>query len=100
HTRSKRDWSSDVCSSDLSTNGMPKIHNKTGGTYRRILIVPFNAKFDVSSDNRAIKDDYIKQRELLEYVLHKAIHMDFESFTEPRSEERREGKEYKDESKT
>lgn len=69
----------------FSTNGMPKIHNKTGGTYRRILIVPFNAKFDVSSDNRAIKEDYIKRRELLEYVLHKAIHMDFESFTEPKA---------------
>src|SRR5699024_2193982 len=31
HTRSKRDWSSDVCSSDLRRAGLHRIHTRTGG---------------------------------------------------------------------
>lgn len=66
-----------------STNDMPKIKNKTKGTYRRLLIVPFNASFEGSGDNWKIKEDYIQRTEVLQYVLHKAVNMDFEKFSVP-----------------
>lgn len=68
-----------------STNGLPRIHNKTEGTYRRFLIVQFKQAFDDETDNWSIKNDYIKRQEVLEYVLHKSINMDFEKFITPES---------------
>lgn len=66
-----------------STNEMPKIRNKTKGTYRRLLIVPFNASFEAEKDDWRIKDSYINRSDVLQYVLHKAVNMDFERFTVP-----------------
>lgn len=66
-----------------STNDMPRIRNKTKGTYRRLLIVPFNASFEGAGDNWKIKDDYIQRAEVLQYVLRKAVNMDFEKFSVP-----------------
>lgn len=71
-----------------STNGMPKIHNKTEGTYRRLVIVPFKANFKDEGDNWKIKDEYIKNKSVLEYVLFKAINMNFERFTVPNESEK------------
>src|SRR5699024_9452103 len=62
---------------------MPKFRNKTNGTIRRVLIVPFNADFNGTKENFKIKDEYIKDEKVLQYVLHKAINMDFERFDEP-----------------
>ena len=72
------------CTIIQSTNGMPKFRNKTDGTIRRLVIVPFNANFNGKVENTRIKTEYIKDKEVLEYVLHKAINMDFEDFDIPR----------------
>ncbi|KGL46228.1 DNA primase [Listeriaceae bacterium FSL A5-0209] len=66
-----------------STNGMPKMRNKTDGTYRRFIIVPFGANLKGGKDNWKIKDEYIQNQELLQYILFHAINMDFERFIEP-----------------
>lgn len=76
------------CSVIQSTNGMPKFRNKTNGTIRRIIIVPFGADFNGSAENFKIKDEYIRDPEVLQYVLRKAIHMDFERFDVPAASER------------
>ncbi|QYA45458.1 nucleoside triphosphatase [Macrococcoides bohemicum] len=68
-----------------STNGMPKFKDKTKGNLRRILIVPFKADFNGTIENRKIKTEYIKDKKVLEYVLHKAIKMDFENFITPKA---------------
>lgn len=66
-----------------STNDLPKLKNKTEGTYRRFLIVPFNADFNGQIENRKIRDEYVRRKDVLEFVLYKAIHLDFERFVEP-----------------
>jgi len=68
-----------------STNGMPKFKDKTYGLLRRIQIVPFNADFNGDIEDKRIKNEYIHQKEVLEYVLHKAIQMDFEKFVQPKA---------------
>jgi len=72
------------CSVIQSTNGMPKFKNKTNGTIRRIVIVPFQADFNGQAENLKIKDDFIRNEEVLQYVLNKAINMDFEKFDVPK----------------
>src|SRR5207249_7320338 len=39
HTRSKRDWSSDVCSSDLLTPAWPWLHDYLTGTAARVELL-------------------------------------------------------------
>lgn len=70
-----------------STNGLPRIHNKSNGTYKRFLIIEFKQVFSKENDNWRIKEEYIKRPDVLEYVLHKAINMDFEKFITPKSSE-------------
>lgn len=72
------------CTVIQSTNGMPYFKNKTGGTNRRLLIVPFNADFNGDIERTEIKDTYLKNNKVLEYVLHKAINLDFKNFLIPK----------------
>ncbi|PGS81652.1 DNA primase [Bacillus cereus] len=68
-----------------STNGLPKVRNKTNGTYRRFLIIPFKKTFSADDDNWSIKDEYIFREDVLQYVLKKAIELNFERFDEPQA---------------
>ncbi|MDE5043933.1 phage/plasmid primase, P4 family [Staphylococcus aureus] len=71
------------CTVIQSTNGMPSFKDKTSGTLRRLLIVPFNANFNGQSENFKIKDQYVKNQKVLEYVLYRAINMGFDTFDVP-----------------
>ncbi|SHC91541.1 Putative DNA primase [Staphylococcus aureus] len=71
------------CTVIQSTNGMPKFKDKTGGIIKRLMIVPFNAKFKEEQDNFKIKDVYIKNKKVLEYVLYKSINLEFDKFNIP-----------------
>ncbi|MBO3062017.1 DNA primase family protein [Mammaliicoccus fleurettii] len=72
------------CAVIQSMNNLPTFNNKTDATERRMLILPFNAKFEGENKNRDIKNEYLKNKEVLEYVLYKAINMDFEDFNIPK----------------
>lgn len=72
----------------FSANKLPKVRNKSQGTYRRLLIVPFNADFNGQVQDRRIKDEYLKNSTVLEYILYTALHLDFEKFSNPRATER------------
>ena len=72
----------------FSANKLPKVRNKSQGTYRRLLIVPFNADFNGQVQDRRIKDEYLKNSTVLEYILYTALRLDFEKFSNPRATER------------
>lgn len=83
----------------FSANKLPKIRNKTQGAYRRLLILPFKADFNGQVQDRRIKDEYLKNKNILEYILYKALHLDFEKFsntsaTEHMLEEYKEDNDY------
>ena len=65
----------------FSANKLPKVRNKSQGAYRRLLIVPFNADFNGQVQDRRIKEEYLKNKIILEYILYKALHLDFEKFS-------------------
>lgn len=64
-------------------NGMPRIKDRSGSLYRRLLIVPFNRQFPFDDAKKDIKDVLIKRQDVKEYVFFKACHNDFTAFTEP-----------------
>lgn len=64
-------------------NALPKTKDKTGSFYRRIIMVPFVKSFTNNGERKYIKEDYIYDPEVLEYILNKALHLEFEEFIEP-----------------
>ena len=65
----------------FSANKLPKVRNKSQGAYRRLLIIPFNADFNGQVQDRRIKEEYLKNKIVLEYILYKSLHLDFEKFS-------------------
>src|SRR5699024_10224102 len=76
HRRSKRDWSSDVCSSDLKDG--------TYSMFRRWLFVPMLCNF-TEGQRPEIKKDYLGRQEVLEYVVHRVLTMNYERVREPQA---------------
>ncbi|MGX4764240.1 DNA primase family protein [Holzapfeliella sp. JNUCC 72] len=66
-----------------SMNGLPRFKDSTDGLLRRIRIVKFNHAYKGEDNNRQIKDSYIYDNRLLEYVLARALHNDFIEMIEP-----------------
>jgi putative DNA primase/helicase len=66
-------------------NGLPKTKDKTGSFYRRLIIVPFIKSFTNNGEKSYIKSDYIARKEVLEYVLFKALSLTFDEFIVPQA---------------
>lgn len=75
-------------------NEFPRIKDKSNSFYRRQLFIPFDKCF-TAIERKYIKNDYLHRREVLEYVLYKALMMNFYNLSEPQSC-RKALQEYKD----
>lgn len=65
-------------------NELPTSKDKSESFYRRFVAIPFLKRYVGADENPAIKNDYVKQPEVLEYVANKALMMDlFDTFIEP-----------------
>lgn len=65
-------------------NELPRFADHSPSMWRRWLFISLVAKFE-GRDRRYIKDDYLYRSEVLEYVLKRALEMDFTDFTETES---------------
>lgn len=72
-----------LCTNIQMMNGLPKTKDRSDSFYRRLIIVPFLKSFTNNGERTYIKSDYINRREVLEYVLHKALNMDFDEYIVP-----------------
>ncbi len=63
-------------------NELPRVKDKSDSFYRRQLFIPFTKCF-TGAERKYIKQDYLKRKEVLEYVLYRVLHMDYEEFTVP-----------------
>lgn len=63
-------------------NELPRIRDRSNSIYRRQLFVPFEKCF-TGHARKYIKNDYLKRPEVLEYVLHRILHMDYYELSEP-----------------
>lgn len=65
-------------------NELPRFADHSPSMWRRWLFISLNAEFE-GVERRYIRDDYLHRPEVLEYVLRRALHMDFKDFTESKS---------------
>ena len=63
-------------------NEMPRIKDKSDSFYRRQLFVPFTKCF-TGAERKYIKYDYLKRKEVLEYVLFKVLNMNYYELSVP-----------------
>lgn len=69
----------------FSGNRIPNSGNKSQGWYRRVMIVPFNADFNGKAEKPWIKNEFLADKVVLEYVLYKIINQPvFDRFIEPK----------------
>lgn len=64
-------------------NGLPKTKDKSDSFYRRLLLVPFLKSFTNNGERKYIKTDYIHRKEVLEYVLFRALRIEFDEYIVP-----------------
>lgn len=65
-------------------NELPSSKDKSDSFYRRFVVIPFLKRFMGKDKNPAIKDEYLKRTDVLEYVAHKALMLPlFNSFDVP-----------------
>lgn len=57
-------------------NEMPKIRDKSDSFFRRQIFVAFDKCF-TGQERKYIKEDYLHRPEVLEYVLHTVLHMNY-----------------------
>lgn len=63
-------------------NEFPRIRDKSDSFYRRQLFIPFDKCF-TGRERKYIKNDYLHRSEVLEYVLHKVLNMNYYTLSEP-----------------
>ena len=63
-------------------NEMPRSKDKSDSFYRRQILVPFEKCF-TGAERTYIKDDYLNRVDVLEYVLHKVLNMNYYQLSEP-----------------
>ncbi|OUQ02128.1 DNA primase [Lactobacillus gallinarum] len=56
-----------------SLNDLPKFKDNSDATYRRIRVIKFNKHYAENASNRKIKDEYIYNKDLLEWIVKTAI---------------------------
>ena len=63
-------------------NEMPRVKDKSDSFYRRQIFVPFTKCF-TGMERKYIKNDYLHRHEVLQYVLHRVLHMDYYELNMP-----------------
>ena len=63
-------------------NELPRVKDKSDSLYRRLLLVPFSKCF-TGHERKYIKDDYLCQPDVLEYVLWRVLNMDYYELPNP-----------------
>jgi len=57
----------------VALNGALQFGDKTASMERRVMILPMDMEFKDGQKNEAIKKDYVKRREVSEYILYKVL---------------------------
>lgn len=68
----------------FALNSMVSFGDKSESLVRRLLFVPMTKCF-TGHERKYIKSDYLKRKEVKEYVLKRILHSDFYKFSEPKA---------------
>lgn len=70
-----------------SMNGLPNFGTVDKGLLSRILIIRFDYQFKIDEKNTNVKDEYIYNQELLEYIAYKAVDVDIDNIVRTKENE-------------
>ena len=65
-------------------NEFPKIKDRSDSFYRRQIFIPMNKCF-TGKERKYIKDSYLHNPEVLEYVMQRVLNMDYYKLSEPKA---------------
>lgn len=65
-------------------NEMPRVKDKSDSFFRRQLFIPFTKCF-TGAERKYIKQDYLKRKEVLEYILYKVLNMNYYELSTPQA---------------
>lgn len=65
-------------------NDLPRIKDKTDSFYRRMLFIPFMKSF-TGKERKYIKHDYLKRKDVLEYVQYRVLNMNYTEISVPQA---------------
>ena len=61
-----------------------RVKDKTDSLARRLLIIPFEKSFS-GCENKRIREEYLKRKDVLEYIMYRALNMQFSEFSSPQA---------------
>ena len=61
-----------------------RVRDKTDSLSRRLLIIPFNKSF-TGCENKKIREEYLKRKDVLEYIMYRSLRMRFSEFSCPQA---------------
>lgn len=67
------------CTIVQSMNGFPRFKDTSGGLYRRFRLIQFNHQYTDTPDGRKVKDEYIKDQRLLQWILKQALKINIDT---------------------
>lgn len=65
-------------------NDLPRFNDKSNSLYRRFIFIPFDKSF-TGIEKKYIKTNYIKRKDVLEYVLFKVLNSDYYDYSIPKA---------------
>lgn len=63
-------------------NELPKIKDRSDSFFRRQLFIPMTKCF-TGKERKYIKNEYLHRKDVLQYVLHRVLNMDYDTLSEP-----------------
>ena len=67
------------CTIVQSMNGFPRFKDTSNGLYRRFRLIQFNHQYPDTPDGRKVKDEYVKDQRLLQWILKKALQVNIDT---------------------
>lgn len=61
------------CTIVQSMNGFPRFKDTSNGLYRRFRLIQFNHQYPDTLERRKVKDEYVKDQQLLQWILKRAL---------------------------
>ena len=71
-----------------SMNGIPKFADVSDGMLRRLRVIEFKKAYKDKESNKRVKNEYIKNKELLEWIAFKSLHVNCDTFVNTKESQR------------
>ena len=76
------------CTIVQSMNGFPRFKDTSNGLYRRFRLIQFNHQYPDTPEGRKVKDEYVKDQQLLQWILKRALTVNIDTIINTQESQR------------